>query len=153
MLISGDDSNVVITLSTCFSMFCLHSHPFPLPDDWQKCNSSVDGETHGNRRWNSISANVVASSPSFSRLAARAPRRVCSQAKLWLRPSASHSETPCSGSPVEYAPWFASFEKPLNGYVIRLKGNLKRTSGNSLSPYGRGWGENKQGSWCCTTHS
>ena len=50
MLISGDDSNEVITLNTCFSMFCLHSHPFPLPDDWQKCSSSVDGETHGNRR-------------------------------------------------------------------------------------------------------
>ena len=39
--------------------------------------SSVDGELQGNWRWNSNSRDVVASSPFFSRPAARAPRRAC----------------------------------------------------------------------------
>ena len=78
MLIGGDDiSNDVITLGTCFSMLVLHSRSFPLRADWRKSDSSVDGEPQGNWRWNSNSRDVVASSPSFSRPAARAPRRVC----------------------------------------------------------------------------
>ena len=82
MLIGGDDiSNDVITLGTCFSMFVLHSRSFPLHADWRKSDSSVDGEPQGNWRRNSNSGDVVASSPSFSRPAARAPRRACSQAK------------------------------------------------------------------------
>ena len=44
-----------------------------------KSDSSVDGEPQGNWRWNSNSRDAVASSPSFSRPAARAPRRACSQ--------------------------------------------------------------------------
>ena len=83
MLIGGDDiSSDVITLGTCFHVFfnlCLHSHLFPLRADWRKSDSSVDGEPQGNWRWNSNSRDVVASSPSFSRPAARAPRRACSQ--------------------------------------------------------------------------
>ena len=80
MLIGGDDiSNDVITLARVFNV-CLHSRSFPLCADWGKSNSSVDGEPHGNWRWNSSSRDVVASSPSFSLPAARAPRRACSQA-------------------------------------------------------------------------
>ena len=57
---------------------CLHSRSFPLRADWQKSDSSVDREPQGN--WNSNSIDAVSSSPSFSRPAARAPRRACSQA-------------------------------------------------------------------------
>ena len=61
-----------------------HSRSFPLRADWRKSGSSVDGEPQMNLRWNSNSRDVVACSPSFSRPAARAPRRACSQA---IRPS------------------------------------------------------------------
>ena len=77
MLISGDDiSNDIITLGTGFLMFVY------IRADWRKSDSSVDGEPQGN--WgggggNLNSRDVVASSPSFSRPAARAPRRACSQ--------------------------------------------------------------------------
>ena len=60
---------------------CLHLSSFPLRADWRKFDSSVDGEPQGNWRWNSNSRDVVASSPSFSRRAARTPQRACSQAK------------------------------------------------------------------------
>ena len=84
MLIGGDDiSNDVITLGACFHVFfnvCLHSRSFPLRADWRKSDSSVDGEPQGNWRWNSNSRDVVASSPSFSRPAASALWRACSQA-------------------------------------------------------------------------
>ena len=77
MLIGGDCiSNEVITLGTCFSGVCLHSQSFPLCADWRKS----DREPQGNWRWNSNSRDVVASSPFFSRPAARTPRRACSQA-------------------------------------------------------------------------
>ena len=59
---------------------CLHSCSFPLLTDWQKSDSSVDREPQGNWRWNLNSRDEVASSPSFSRPAARAPREACSQA-------------------------------------------------------------------------
>ena len=48
--------------------------------DWRKSTCSVDREPQGNWRWNSNSRDVVASSPSFSRLTARAPRTASSQA-------------------------------------------------------------------------
>ena len=77
MLIGGDNiSNDVITHGACFDMFfkvCLHLHSLPLRADWRKSYSSVDREPQGNWRRNSNSRDVVASSPSFSRPAARAP--------------------------------------------------------------------------------
>ena len=86
MLICGDDiSNDVVTPGFCFHVFfnvCLHSRLFALRPDWQKSDSLVDGEPQANWRWNSNSSEVVASSPSFSRPAARAPQRACSQAIL-----------------------------------------------------------------------
>ena len=66
-----------------FSVFVYiraHSRWFPLRADWRKSNSSVDGEPQGNWRRNSNSRDVVASSPSFSCPAARAPQKTCSQA-------------------------------------------------------------------------
>ena len=65
-------SNDVITLGTCFSRF------FPPCADWQKSDSSVEGEPQGTGGGiQTSSRDVVASSPSFSRPAARAPRRAC----------------------------------------------------------------------------
>ena len=63
-----------------FFNVCLHSRSFPLRTDWRKSDSSIDREPQGNWRRNSNFREVVASSPSFSRPAARAPRRACSQA-------------------------------------------------------------------------
>ena len=75
MLIGGDDiSNDVNTLGTCCHVFfnvCLHSRSFPLRADRRKSNSTVDRD----------SRYVVASSPSFSHPAARAPRGARSQAR------------------------------------------------------------------------
>ena len=77
MLISGDDiSNDLITIGTCFSMsvyICVRFR-FALIGG----NLTVDGEPQGNWRRNSNCRNVVASSLSFSRPAARAPWRACS---------------------------------------------------------------------------
>ena len=65
----------------CFSMFVSASRW--LAEIWQLSRRGV-GEPQGNWRWNwrwnSNSRGVVESSPSFSRPAARAPRRACSQA-------------------------------------------------------------------------
>ena len=84
MMISEDDiSDDVITLGASFHMFfniCLHSRSFPLLAVWRKSDSSVDGKPQGNWWRNSNYRDVVASSPSFSRLVTRAPRRACSQA-------------------------------------------------------------------------
>ena len=78
MLIGGDDiSHYPWHL---FFNICSHLLSFPLRADWRKSNSSVDGNPHGNWRWKSNSRDVVASSPSFSRPDARAPRRACSKA-------------------------------------------------------------------------
>ena len=66
MLIGGDDiSNDVITLGTCFSMFVYIRAGF---------------------RFALIGGNLTAqsSSPSFSRPAARVPRRACSQVRINL---------------------------------------------------------------------
>ena len=85
MLIGGDDiSGDVITLGVCFHVFsnaCSHSPSFPLRADWRKSDSSVNGEPQVNWRRNSTSGDVVASSPSFSCPAARAPRRAYSQVR------------------------------------------------------------------------
>ena len=84
MLIGGYDiNNDVITLGP-LSMFVyillLFLLLFLLFADWEKSDSSVDGEPQGSWRWNSNSRDVIASSPWFSRPAARAPRRACSRA-------------------------------------------------------------------------
>ena len=63
-----------------FFNLCFHSCLFLLHADWQKSDSSVDREPWGNWRWNSNSNDIVASSPSFSCPAARAPQRASSQA-------------------------------------------------------------------------
>ena len=77
MLFSGDDtSNGVITLGTYFSMFVYIRARFRFA--LIGGNLTVDGEPQGNCRRNSNSRNVVASSLSFSRPAARAPWRACS---------------------------------------------------------------------------
>ena len=73
----------VITTGACFHVFsnvCLSSRSSPLRADWWKFGSPVDGEPPGNWRRNSYSRDVVASSSSFSRPAASAPWRACSQA-------------------------------------------------------------------------
>ena len=62
-----------------FFSVCLHLRSFPLRADWRKSDSSVDGEPQENWRWNSNSRDVVASSPSFSRPAARAPGELASR--------------------------------------------------------------------------
>ena len=69
---------------TCLFNVCLHSRSLPHRADWPKSDSSFNGEPQGNWRWNSNSRDVVASSPSFSRPAARAPRRACS---VYLKPA------------------------------------------------------------------
>ena len=60
MLSGGDDiSNDIITLGTCFSMFVyISSRSFLLLVDWQKSDSSVDGEPQENWRRNSNSRDV-----------------------------------------------------------------------------------------------
>ena len=77
-IVGGDDiSNDIITLGAYYYEFfnvCIHSRSFPLRAGWRKSDSSVDGEPQGNWRQNSNSRDVVASSPSFSRPAARALR-------------------------------------------------------------------------------
>ena len=72
-----------LPLDTCFQCL-LVSRSFPLLADWRKSDSSVDREQQGNWRWNSNSRDAVASSPSFSHPAARAPWRACSQSKSTL---------------------------------------------------------------------
>ena len=82
MLIGGSDiSNYVIpVIGSCRLNVCLHLDTFPPRADWRKSESTVDGEPQGNWRRNSNSRDVVASSPSFSGPAARAPWRAFSQA-------------------------------------------------------------------------
>ena len=83
MLICGDDtSNKVVTIGTCFRVLfnvCLLSRSFPIRVDWRRSDSSVDGKLQGNWKQNSISRDIVASSPSISHPAARAPQRACLQ--------------------------------------------------------------------------
>ena len=70
---------LAMTFHVFFNVYLL-SRSFPLLADWQKSDSSVDGEPQGNWRRNLNSTDVVASSPFFSRPAARATLRACSQA-------------------------------------------------------------------------
>ena len=80
MLIGGDgNSNNVITLVTRFSMFFFTFGRFRFALIGENLTAQSQGEPQGNWRWNSNSRDVVASSPSFSRPAARAPWRACSQ--------------------------------------------------------------------------
>ena len=72
MLIGGDDiSNDVITLGTCFSMFVYIRARFCFMLIGRNLTAQSTGSHRGIE-------DVVASSPSFSRLAARAPRRAFS---------------------------------------------------------------------------
>ena len=71
-----------LPLAHVFQCFFLRSRSFLLHADWQKSDSSVEGEPQGNWRWNANSTDVVVSSPSFSHPAARVPQRACSQASL-----------------------------------------------------------------------
>ena len=81
VLIGGDDiSNDVTILGTCFSMFVYIRARFPFALIGGNLTAQSTGEPQENWRWNSNSRDVVASPPSFSRPAARAPRRACSQA-------------------------------------------------------------------------
>ena len=68
-----ETSNDVITPGTCRVNVCLHLRSLPPRADWRKSDSPVDGEPQGNWCRNSNSRDVVASSPSFSHLATRAP--------------------------------------------------------------------------------
>ena len=74
MLIGGDDiSNDIITLGTCFSMIFFHIRAhfrFAL------MGGNLTAQSMGSHS----GRDVVASPPSFSRPAARAPWRACSQA-------------------------------------------------------------------------
>ena len=78
---------------TRFSMFVYISARFLFTLNWRTSDSSVDGEPRGNWRRNSNSRDVVASSPSFSRPAARAPRRACSQVMLLVPQTLKVNET------------------------------------------------------------
>ena len=75
MLIDEDDiSNDVITFGTRFSIMFVYIRA--------RFRFELTGRnlTAQSKKWNSNSRDVVASSPSFSRLAAKAPRRTYSQA-------------------------------------------------------------------------
>ena len=67
-----------------FFNVCLHSRSFPLRADWRKSDGPTDREPQGNWRWNWNARDGVASSPFFSRPAARASWRTCSQVTVPL---------------------------------------------------------------------
>ena len=83
MLVGGSDniSNDGITLGTCFSMFVYIRARFRFALSCRNMTAQSTG-SHRRWRWNSNYRDVVASSPSFSRPAARAPQRACSQASF-----------------------------------------------------------------------
>ena len=62
------------------------------------------------------------------------------ETKLWFSQSAKQCQNPWSGSPPEYKDLRACHDWPVKKAIvdlpIRLKGNSKHTSGNSLSPLG-----------------
>ena len=62
------------------------------------------------------------------------------ETKLWFSQSAKQCQTPWSGFPPEYKDLSTCHDWPVKKAIvdlpIRLKGNSKRTSGNSLSPLG-----------------
>ena len=57
---------------------------------------------------------------------------------FWLSPSAKQRRNPCSGSPPVYQDLSTRYDWPVDKATvylpIRLKGNSKSISGNSLSP-------------------
>ena len=85
MMIGRNDISNIITLGTCFSIFCLHSCSFLLHAYWQKSDSSVDGEPLGN--WRTRNSNprdvIIASSPSFSSPVAGVPREFARKLEIW----------------------------------------------------------------------
>ena len=79
MLIGGDDiSNDVVTLGTCLLVLVYIRARFRFALIGGNLTAQSTGSHKG--RWNLIFRDVVASSPSFSHPAVRAPRRACSQA-------------------------------------------------------------------------
>ena len=60
--------------------------------------------------------------------------------KLWLSPSGEQCQNPCSGPPSVYQDLSTRHDWPVKNAIvdlpIRMKGNSKRISGNSLSPLG-----------------
>ena len=86
MLIGGDDfSNDVITLGTCYSMFVYIRTRFHFALIGGNLTAHSTGSHRGiggGIKFQSNFREAVASSPSFSRPAARAPRRAC---KITLR--------------------------------------------------------------------
>ena len=86
---------VMTSLSLARVFQCLFTFALVSASRWlAESDSSVDGELQGNWRWNSNSREVVASSPSFSRPVARAPRTACSLAKLSGMNKAQNSCSP-----------------------------------------------------------
>ena len=81
VLIGGDDfSNDVITLRTCYSMFVYICTRFPFPLTGGNLTAQSTGSHRGiggGIKFQSSFREVVVSSPSFSRPAARASRRAC----------------------------------------------------------------------------
>ena len=85
-LIGGNDiSNDIITLGTSYLNVCLNLHSFQLHADWQKSDSSVNGELQGNCRWNSNSRDLVASSLPFPIPLPEHPREL--PCRLYSRPT------------------------------------------------------------------
>ena len=65
---------------------------------------------------------------------------IADETKLWLSPSAKQRRNPCSGPPPVFQDLKTRHDWPVKKAIvdlrIRLKGNSKHTSGNSLSPSG-----------------
>ena len=82
MLIGGDDnSNDIITLGTCFSMFVYIGARLCFALIGRNLIAQLTGGHRGIGGGIQIPENVE-SSPSFSFLVTRAPWRACSQARL-----------------------------------------------------------------------
>ena len=62
------------------------------------------------------------------------------ETKLWLSPSAKQHQNSCSGFPPVYQDFSTRHDWPVKKAItdlpISMKGNLKHTSGNLLSPLG-----------------
>ena len=60
------------------------------------------------------------------------------ETKLWLRPSAKQCRNPCCGPPLVYQDLSMRHDWPVQKAIVdlpvRLKGNSKLPSGNSLTP-------------------
>ena len=90
LLNGGDDkSNDIIVLGTCYTMFVFFRARFCFALIGGNLTAQSTGSQGGIRSGIQIPEGEVASSPSFSRPAARVPRRTCSQASLTLATSTS----------------------------------------------------------------